>query len=130
MKTYNPKTGPYVLPRSIYFRIIYLIKDYPRLLSEADALLEATPPPTETPEIQRQRNLRATETNNLRYATIMADVRDIEEALKETVPPDARRAILASIINGEKYPLDRDRRTYTNYKQKYIHNLAERKHLI
>lgn len=130
MKTYSPKTGPYTLPRSIYYRVIYLVKDYPRLKLAADAMLEATPPPTETPEIQRQRNLRATETNNLKYAAVMADIRDIEETLMETVPPDSRKAILDSIINGESYPLDKARSTYTKYKHKYVYTLAERRHWV
>ena len=127
---YNPKKGPYALTKSIYYRVLYLVKDYPRLLLEADALIGATPDKTETPEIQRQRNLKATETTNIKYSMMMKDARDIEEALKETVPPDARDAILRSIIDGTAYPLDKDRSTYARYKQRFLHNLAERRHLI
>ena len=110
--------------------MIYLIRDYPRLLEEADAILEATPPQTETPEIQRQRNIKATETTNIKYSMILRDIRDIEEALKETVPPDARRAIMENILTGQRYPIDRHRNTYTKYKQRYIHRLAERRELL
>lgn len=127
---YSPKKGPYALPDSVYYRVLYLVKDYPRLLSEADALLEATPPQTETPEIQRQRNLRATETANIKYAMILRDVRDIEEALITTVPPDARDAVMANIISRESYPVDKGRSTYSRYKQRFLHDLAERRQLI
>lgn len=130
MKIYSPKKGQYALPNSIYYRVVYLVKDYPRLVIEADALIDATPPQTETPEIQRQRNLRATETTNIKYSMMMKDVRDIEEALKEAVPPDARDAIMKSIISGTSYPLDKDRRTYARYKQRFLYELAKRKHLI
>lgn len=130
MKIYNPKKGIYTLPGSIYYRVIYFIKDYPRLIETADAMLEATPPPTETPEIQRQRNIKATETMNLKYAAIMQDVRDIEDALQKAVPPEAQKAILSSIINGEAYPLDKDKRTYSRYKQRFIYTLAEKRQLI
>lgn len=129
MKKYNPKTGPYTLPRSTYFRMVYLVKDYPRLCEEVDAILEATPPQTETPEIQRQRNIKATETTNLRYAAVMKDIRDIEDALQKAVPPEAQKAILSSIINNERYPIDKDRRTYSNYKQKFIYILAKKRYL-
>lgn len=129
MRTYQPTTN-YAVPKSIYYRMIYLIRDYPRLLEEADAILEATPPQTETPEIQRQRNIKATETTNIKYSMILKDIRDIEEALKETVPPDARRAIMENIITGQRYPIDRHRNTYTKYKQRYIHRLAERRELL
>ena len=130
MKIYSPKKGTYALPNSVYYRVIYLVKDYPRLLSEADALLEATPPQTETPEIQRQRNIKATETTNIKYSMMMKDVRDIEEALIDTVPPDARNAIMKSIICGASYPVDKGRSTYAQYKQRFLYTLAERRHLI
>lgn len=130
MKIYNPKKGVYTLPKSVYYRVLYIVKDYPRLLQDADAMLEATPPQTETPEIQRQRNLRATETNNLKYTEIMKDIRDIENALKDAVPDDAQKAILSSIINNTPYPLDKDRRTYSRYKQKFLYILAKERNLI
>lgn len=130
MKIYQPTKGKYTLPRSVYYRIIYLIKDYPRILSEADALLEATPPPTETPEIQRQRNLRAPETSNIRYAMLIKDVRDIEDALAEAVPYGSRDAVMANILNGTPYPVDKSDRSYQYYKQKFIHTLAVKRQLI
>lgn len=130
MKIYQPKTGPYTLPRSIYNRVIYLVKDYPRLIEQTTDIIAATPERSETPEIQRQRNIRATETANIRYSMIMKDIRDIEESLKQAVPPDARIAIMENIVNGKRYPVDRDRSTYSRYKQRFIYLLAERRNLI
>lgn len=130
MKNYQPTKSQYTLPKSIYYRVIYFVRDYPRLLEEIDAILEATPPPSETPEVQKQRNIRATETVNLKYSEIKKDIRDIEETLIQAVPPEARKAIMSSIIYGESYPLDLDRRTYSRYKQKFIYRLAERRNLI
>lgn len=130
MKNYQPTKGQYALPKSIYYRVIYFIKDYPRLLEEKYAILEATPPPSETPEVQKQRNIRATETENIKYSDIVKDIRDIEETLIKAVPPEARKAIMSSILYGESYPLDLDRRTYSRYKQRFIYRLAERRNLI
>ena len=129
MKTYQQK-NEFTIPKSAYYRTIYLIKDLPRLLEEADAIIGATPPETETPEIQRQRNLRATETQNLQYAAIMADIRDIQNAIIEAVPPDKRMAIMENILDGKAYPIDCDRRTYGRYKQKLVYILATKRHYI
>ena len=130
MKIYQNKTGAYTLPRSVYYRMIYFIKDYPRLIDAADALLEATPTPTETPEIQRQRNLQATETANIKYAEFMKDIREIESALKKSVPADAQAAILRAVIYDAPYPIDKDKRTYSRYKQRFIYTLAKERNLI
>ena len=127
-KQYCPKSQR--LPRAIYYRVLYMIKDYPRMLADADALLASTPDPTETPEIQRQRNLRATETQNIRYAEIMKTVREIETALRETVPQDCREAILQSVISNKPYPLKYSRSTYSKYKQKFIEAVARKEKLI
>ena len=129
-KIYNPKKGVYAVPDTVYLRMVYLVKDYPRMCMTADSLLDATPPQTETPEIQRQRNIKATETNNLKYAAIMSDIRDVEAALTATVPPESQKAILHAIINNTRYPIDKDRRTYTRYKQHFIYELAKRRNLI
>ena len=128
-KIYSPKSGGYTLAPSAYYRTVYLIKDYPRLCQEAEAVMLATPPQTETPEIQRQRSVRAAETQAINYASIMADVRIIEDAL-EVIPDDAQAAILKNILYAEPYPIDRDKRTYGRYKQKYIYNVAKRKGII
>ena len=128
-KIYSPKKSEYAMPKSVYYRMVYLVKDYPRLCEEAESILLATPPQTETPEIQRQRNITAQETQSLKYAAIMADVRDIEDAL-QVIPSDARMAILASIIQNKSYPLDRSNRTYSRYKQYYLYTLAKKRGLI
>ena len=128
-KIYNLKTSEYTLPPSAYYRTVYLIKDYPRLCQEAEAVMLATPPQTETSEIQRQRSIRAAETQAIKYASIMSDVRIIEDAL-EVIPDDAQAAILKNILYAEPYPIDRDKRTYGRYKQKYIYTVAQKKGIV
>ena len=120
----------YTLPKPVYYRTLWTIRDYPRLCQEADALLERTPDSTETPEIQRQRNLKATETNNLRYAEVMKVIRAIEGALKSAVPPELRTAVIENVVNGKPWPLNLGARTYGRYKQQYIYTVARNLHYI
>lgn len=120
----------YTLPKAVYYRTLWMIRDYPRLCSEADALICSTPDPTETPEIQRQRNLRATETANLKYAEAMKTIRAIENALTTAVPPEARAAVYNNIVYGKGWPLDRGARTYGRYKQAWIYHAAQNLHYI
>lgn len=126
MTNYSLTKSEYTLPREVYMKTLWTIKDYPRLLSEADACLEATPNPTETPEIQRQRNLRATETKNLKYAEYLRVIRAIESALTETVAVDDRRAVLDNILYGKSWPLNKSARAYGSIKQRYIYTVAKK----
>ena len=123
-------SNEYTLPKPVYYRTIWTIRDYPRLLQEADALLESTPAPTETPEIQRQRNLKATETNNLRYAEAMKVIRAIENALITAVPPESREAVIANAVYGKSWPLALPPRSYGRYKQQFIFYTAKNLHYI
>lgn len=128
MRDYTPA---YIqMSHATAMRVKWTIKDYPRLKQEADAFIARTPAPTETPEIQRQRDITATERNNLRYAELIKTIRAIEDALVESVSPEDRQTIMEHILQDKRWPLNKSESTYKRIQNNYLYAVAEKLHYI
>ena len=128
MKDYVPTKGKYVIPKAVWNRTLWLIRDYDRMKLEADVILTSfggsiiaaggtsgVSDPVARKAILRSNYLEA--------------IRAIERSL-EDIPECYRKGIWNSIQHRDRYPLDADRTTYSRYKQRYIERVAEAMHYI
>ena len=115
------KNNPYRMPRSLYRRVLALIRDYDRMRVEVEELILASP----NPEGIKgggpgDPTARAAE----RIERMQSDVRAIEQALKK-IPPEYRKGVFNSVRYYRAFPVDADRTTYARHKQKFVYFVAE-----
>ena len=101
MRDYQRKRDrKYILPRSVYHRVLWLLRDYDRLLEE----------------------LAETDDNGL-MEKCLNEIDVMDQAL-EKVPVEYQTGIWDNIIHGKAYPLMADRSTFGYWKSKLIYNVA------
>ena len=123
-----PTKGKYVIPKAVWNRTLWLVRDYDRMKLEADVILTSfggsiitsggtsgVPDPVARKVILRSNYLEA--------------IRAIERSL-EDVPECYRKGIWNSIQHRDRYPLDADQTTYSRHKQRFIKKVAEAMHYI
>lgn len=115
------KNNPYRMPRSLYRRVLALIRDYDRMRVEVEELILASP----NPEGIKgggpgDPTARAAE----RIEKIQTDIRAIDVALR-MMPEEYRAGVFDAIRYYRPYPRDADERTYRRHKQKFLHDVAE-----
>ena len=122
------KNNPYLLPHHLYMRTLYIIRDYDRLKEKAEKLLDYCDKKPEqkfvkTPEeINKLKNIKD-EPCTLSYERAALETDAIEGAL-EFIPSFYRDGVLENIMEGARYPLGADERTFRRYKQRYIYHVA------
>lgn len=98
------KNNPYLLPHHLYMRVLYIIRDYERL---------------------KQKSERKFEHENTKVLECAAtEAQAIEEALTY-VPVFYRDGVLENIMDGSRYPMGADERTFRRYKQRYVYYVAK-----
>jgi len=116
------KNNPYLLPQTLYRRIIGLVRDYDRLKEQYHEILHESPePPDGQPRGTRKSD--PTERKAMRLAVISAEMQAVEQALV-IVPPEYREDIMDNIICGARYPDYTGVRTYQRWKQRFIYGVA------
>lgn len=132
MKEYQSiRNNPYLLPHSLYMRILYIIRDYDRLKEKAEALCgfgKATLPRSfaKTPDdIDSVKGIKEQPDDSADRCAELAllEVDAIESALL-LIPDFYREGVLKNIMTGSRYPLGADERTFRRYKQRYIYHVA------
>lgn len=135
------RKNPYLLPHSLYMRIIYAVRDYERMREAVDN--------DEIPRMDIADELkdivRTSLTGRVHTSVVdgiiekvvgnllssglitlpdIADVSAIEEAL-EKIPEFYREPICRNIISGEQYPPGASKITFCRYKQMFIYYVAK-----
>ena len=127
-KDYQPKKTKYILPQGIYMSTLWIIRDYYRMKeSEEDAIL-STPVHDGMPRGSGISDPTANKAMNL-SDVIMMRIKAIEEA-KHDIPEEYMHGVWNNIQYRMPYPMDASRQTYSQYKSKYIHGVAERLGLL
>lgn len=115
------KNNKYILPRAVWHKTLWEIRDYYRMTEEADSLLTASPPsdgtgrkgsigdPTFAKASKRERLLRHI---------------DVIDEAKATIPDEYRKGVWDSVMYGTRYPDDADRRTYGRWKSRFVFAVA------
>lgn len=128
MRDYQRKRqNKYLLPRAVYHKTLWHIRDYYRIKELADDLIE------EKTDVDCPSKNNATSDKVASIAVkrveILKTIEDIDIALCE-IPAEYRRGVWDNIQHGQPYPLDAGRATYARHKSKFIHRVAEKIGLI
>ena len=128
MRDYQRKKGKYILPDTVYHQVLWQIRDYYRLKTEAEAiideggsLLDGMPHGSPSPDGVFKKAARRMEL--LRITDL------IDDELKK-IPQEYRHGVWRNILYRTAFPADADRTTYARYKSAMIFHLAERQGLI
>jgi len=126
----STKNNPFLLPDTLYPRVIALIRDYHRLKDDYQEILHDGGRRYSTIQ-PRSGNKKSDETMHkaIRLSVVSDDLRAIDQALV-LVPHEYRSGIKDNIIHRMRYPDDADISTYKRWKQKFIYNVAVNKGYI
>lgn len=128
VKEYQRKKGKYILPAAVYFRVVWLIRDYYRMKEMAQAILDESPAPSDgMPHGSPNPDGVFNKASRRMYFTMVCDLIDREI---ERVPREYRRGVWNNILYKAAYPNDAGRSTYAMYKSRTIYNIAEKMGLI
>lgn len=118
------KNNKFILPRAVYHKTLWQIRDYYRLKEEAEGILHessqssngmprgtAIGDPVYSKAVRREESLRI--------------INAIEEA-KATIPKEYQKGIWDSIQYGSRYPMNADRTTYGRWKSFFVYHVAEK----
>lgn len=122
------KHTKYILPRAVYHQILWRVRDYYRLIEEADNLIESK---ETVPDGMPKGTSVSDKTSNIviKRERFMQDVCAVNDILKE-IPAEYRKGVWNNIQFCQAYPRDADRATYGRYKSEFIYKVAERFGLI
>lgn len=118
-RDYQRKNGKYILPKAVYHQTLWRIRDYPRLVAEAQQLIGVHAPimeggggggASDPDKIGNIVHMRA---------KLLADVEAIDRALL-TVPSEYRKGVWDNIVHGKPFPQTGDRSTYGRHKTRFI----------
>ncbi len=120
------KTNPYILPKTLYRRVLGVIRDYDREKSEIDDILYGT---GEHDGAGGGRVGKPTEGAAVRLLQYSGDVDAVEKAL-EVIPEEYRKAVFNNIRYGNYFPDNAAYRTWLRYRQRFIYEVAKRLNLV
>lgn len=100
--------GMYKLPHNLYMRMLYLVRDYDRLKSERDDIINALPAPDGSPHTGVG---NPTESKGIKLAELRDGCKAIDDALA-IVPKEYRRGVWNNICYQCPYPIDACESTY------------------
>lgn len=130
MRDYQPKQkNPYWLERSVYLRVLALVRDYDRMVRDYQAMLyeggaaQDGQPRAHIPGDPVERKVE-------RMEVLWQDIHAIESALM-SVPPEYRKSVLHKVIS-DKWPVDVPvgKNLPGYWKKRFLYRVAENKRLI
>lgn len=129
MKEYQRQKGnKYILPRELYNQTIWQIRDYHRLKDQAEAILEASPEPSDgQPKGNGTGN--TVESKAIRRERLLCTIQIIEES-KASIPIEYREGIWNNVLFRQPFPEDADRSTYGRHKSKFVYEVAKKLFLL
>lgn len=127
MRDYQRKlNNPYRLPKTLYRRVLAVIRDYDRQREEIDNILYGT---AERDGISSGIPGKPTENAAMRMMQYTGDVEAVERAL-ETIPEEYRREVFANIRYGNRFSDNAHYKTWLHYRQKLIYEVAKKLNLV
>lgn len=117
------RKNPYLLPHNVYKQVLYLVKDYDRLRSEQEDILNSAAindgmPRSLDPSDPTQRKAE-------RLDRIADQLRAIEGAAVQ-IPEEYRRGVWNNVLYGMPYPITAGIATWKRWRARYIWHVARR----
>lgn len=122
------KNNIYFLPRSLYLRVLALIRDYERARNEINDIIYGTAT-KDGVAVSGGRTGNPTENKVIRLEKYQNDVDAVENALSE-IPEEYQKGIFRNIVYKEKFPETAHRTTWIRWKERYIWCVARELDLV
>lgn len=127
MRNYQrQKNNPYKLPHNLYMRMLYLVRDYERIRSEREDILQGSPAPDGIPHSGTG---NPTEQKAIKLAELGGSCRAVETALS-LIPVEYRKGVYNNICYQSPYPTDAGEATYKRWRCRFIYEVAKILHEI
>jgi len=120
-RVYQPvKNNKYYLPKNLYMRTVYLIRDYKRLREEYDDLLE------ESFLSEGPSGAAVSDPTPARVAKVYECARCIKAvtAALLTIPAEYRDGVFENVAFGKKYPEFAGAATWSRNRSRFIYEVA------
>ena len=117
-KEYQTKHSKNILPRAVYMKTVYQIRDYHRLKENLQGTLDEQPAPRQ-PSVSRTKKGSVVETKAIKRERDYDIVKGIDEAI-ETIPEEYRHGVWQAVMYNSPYPEDAALSTYSRYKAEFI----------
>lgn len=117
------KNNKYYLPKSVYHRTLWVIRDYERMKEEVESLVEISGVNTDG---MPRGNEASDQVSRMviKRCDLLKDVNVIDMAL-ELIPEEYRAGIWDNIQYNKSYPTYAGARTFARYKAIFIHSVAK-----
>ena len=117
MRNYQPKkNNNYKLDDSLFIRMKYLVKDYPRMKLTAENITD-------------RHLLELSSDNTMKFKKISEECNAIDRAL-EDLPLEYQKPVFKNVCYDVPYPIDADRTTYGRWKCRFLWNIAKNLYYI
>lgn len=127
MRDYQ-RDSKYKLPRNVYLRTLYLIRDYDRLKQQYQDILDESPsPPDGQPSGSELSDVTANKA--IRLESISRELKAIEQAALR-IPDEYRTGVLNNVKYRVPYPEMAGYATWARYRSKFIENVAKNMQFI
>ena len=117
-KEYQTKHSKNILPRAVYMKTVYQIRDYHRLKENLQDALDEQPAPRQ-PSVSGTNKGSVVETKAIKRERDRDIVKGIDEAI-ETIPEEYRHGVWQAVMYNSPYPEDAALSTYSRYKAEFI----------
>lgn len=129
MKEYQRQNGDkYKMPDAVYNQTVWQIRDYHRLKDQADAIMEASPEPSDG-QPKGNGTGSTVESKAIRRERLLYTIRVIEDS-KASIPIEYREGVWNNVLFRRPFPKHANRSTYGRYKSKFLCEVADKLFLL
>lgn len=129
MRDYQKKkNNPYYLPRTLYRRVLSVIRDYDRQKREINDILYGTAE-RDGIAVAGGKTGNPTENAAIRLAQYENDIEAVEQALAQ-LPEEYRKGVFNNIRLGERFPDEAHYVTWWRWKQRFVWCVAKNLNLL
>ena len=128
MRNYLPKKHKeYLMPRSLYLRVLGTVRDYDRLIESRDDIFNGNKLTAGAP--YQKLGGRPTESRGITLALIEKDIDAIEQALF-LVPEEYRQYVFDNVRYGWRFPSIAARNTWSKWRMYFLFQVAKNLNLL
>lgn len=122
------KNNKYQLPNAAYHTTLWVIRDYDRMVEEADDILLESPSPADGMP-RGGRIIDEVSEKAERRANYLKKTLAIEKAMNR-IPTEYQRGVWENITKHKAFPKDASRSTYSRNKSKFIYHVAKNLEIV
>ena len=116
------RNNKYLLPNPVYHQVLWIIRDYYRMMHELDdILLESPDPPDGMPSGGNKMSDTVVKAERREY--MLRRTNAIEAALRN-IPAEYRKGVWRNICERKAFPQDAARATYARWKSRMVYEVA------